>query len=172
LGLLAHLEYQTKTAGRLQRAVQVAVSNRRVARVLSTTLAPIDRALYGATRGRTTVAGLLAGIPIVMLSTTGARSGKTRTMPLLGIPIAGDLAVIGSNFAQSNTPGWAHNLAKNPAAVVAHRGRSIAVVARRADPSEAEQVWTSAAAIYRAFPKYRSRVVRREIPVFVLERST
>lgn len=172
MGLLAHLEYQTQPANRLQRSLQAATSNQRIARVLSTTLFPIDRATFGATRGRTTLAGLLAGVPIIMLSTIGARSGKTRTMPLLGVPIAGDIAVIGSNFAQPNTPGWAHNLTMNPTAVVAYRGRSVRVTARRADPDEAEDVWASAATLYRAFPSYRDRVVRREIPVFVLERAT
>ncbi|MGI9624154.1 MAG: nitroreductase family deazaflavin-dependent oxidoreductase, partial [Acidimicrobiales bacterium] len=61
------------------------------------------------TGGKTTVPGLLAGLRVVMLTTTGAKSGEPRTMPLVGIPSDGDLAVIGSNFGQGPTPGWVYN---------------------------------------------------------------
>ena len=66
----------------------------------------IDRPLHRWTGGRLTAPGLLAGLPVIMVTTTGARSGLARTMPLAGIPVADDLAVVGSNFAQARTPAW------------------------------------------------------------------
>jgi hypothetical protein len=60
----------------------------------------IDRPVFELTRGRRTFTSLLSGLPVVMLTTTGARSGRPRTVPLIGIPVDGTVAVIGSNFGQ------------------------------------------------------------------------
>src|SRR5919107_3023866 len=65
----------------------------------------IDRPVYRLTRGRHTFANLVSGIPVVMLTTTGARSGQPRTVPVLGLPTDEGLAVIASNFGQRRHPG-------------------------------------------------------------------
>ena len=83
---------------------------------------------------------VLAGLPVIMVTTTGARSGLPRTMPLAGIPCGDDLAVVGSNFAQPSTPAWVHNLEADPQATVVWRDRSVAVRARPATDAERELV--------------------------------
>ncbi|GIT00942.1 MAG: hypothetical protein CM1200mP26_26540 [Acidimicrobiales bacterium] len=105
----------------------------------------------------------------MMLTTTGAKTGKPRTMPLLGIPVGEDLGVIGSNFGQRNTPGWVYNLEADPSAVVAYRDRSVEVVARRADEAETDRIFALGHAFYPGYAKYRLRADHRIIRVFILE---
>ena len=172
MGLLDHLGYTVKPPNRLQRTLQRAAARERVGALLQKRLYPLDKTVHAGTGGRHTVASLLAGIPVIMLTTTGARTGIPRTSPLIGIPMAGDLAVIGSNYGSGPTPGWVHNLEANPGAGVAYRDRRVAAMARRATDHETDQAFDAAAAIYAAFPTYRNRADHREIRVFALETAT
>jgi deazaflavin-dependent oxidoreductase (nitroreductase family) len=169
MGLLERLDYQVRPAGFVQRGLQNAASRRWAGPFLSRTLHPLDRATFRATGGRHTVAGILAGLPVIMLTTIGARTGEQRTMPLLGIPIGGDMAVIGSNFGTQPTPGWVYNLEADPRGTVAYRDRTVAVTARRADPAEIEHAFDLAAAAYGGFAAYRERAAHRDIRVFILK---
>ncbi|MEC9449271.1 MAG: nitroreductase/quinone reductase family protein, partial [Actinomycetota bacterium] len=83
-----------------------------------------------------------------------------------------DLAVIGSNYGQKNTPGWVYNLEADPSATVGYRDRSVEVVARRATEAETDQVFDLARGVYPGFAKYRMRADHRVIRVFVLETDT
>ena len=114
----------------------------------------------------------MAGLPVVMVTTTGAKTGQQRTMPLLGIPVGDDMAVIGSNFGQESTPGWVYNLEADPTATVAHRDKSVAVTARLADDDEADKTFELAGAVYGGYQKYRTRADHRVIRVFILESSS
>ena len=111
----------------------------------------------------------MVGLPVIMLTTTGARRGKTRTMPLLGIPVGDDLAVIGSNYGQKSTPGWVYNLEADPSATVGYRDWTIAVTARRANEDQTNQTFNSANGLYPGYARYRTRADHRVIRVFVLE---
>jgi deazaflavin-dependent oxidoreductase (nitroreductase family) len=111
----------------------------------------------------------MAGLPVIMMTTTGAKTGKDRTMPLVGIPMGDDLAVMGSNFGQSSTPGWVYNLRAKPEATVEFGSESVAVAARSATTAETERAFEAGAAFYGGFPKYRQRASHRELEVFVLE---
>ena len=170
--LLDHLGYTAKPPNRWQRVLQRGAAHQRVSSTLQRTLCPLDKTLHRASRGRCTVASLLAGIPVIMLTTTGARTGNARSTPLIGIPLDDGLVVIGSNYGTEATPGWVYNLEANPAASVTYRDRRVAVVARRANVQETDRAFDAAAAIYAAFPSYRSRAAHREIRVFVLEQRT
>ena len=169
MGLLEELGYAVKPPNRVQRTVQRAAARERVGAMLQKTLYPLDTTVHAATGGRHTVASLLAGIPVIVLTTTGATTGILRTSPLIGIPMAGDLAVIGSNYGTRSTPGWVYNLEANPGAAVAYCDRRVDVTARRARDLETDRAFDAAAAIYAAFPPYRNRAAHREIRVFVLE---
>ncbi len=168
MGLLEQLDYQMRPAGRLQRRLQNAASQPWVGSLLSKTLHPLDTAAFKVTSGRHTVAGLLAGLPVIMVTTVGAKSGEERRMPLLGIPMGGELAVIGSNFGTQSTPGWVYNLEADPHGAVGFRDRTVAVTARRADSDETERAFDLATTVYRAFPAYRERAAHRDIRVFIL----
>lgn len=169
MGTLHELGYDVGTANAVQRAVQRVAATRPAAWVFQRTLYAVDKPLYRWSKGRITVPGLVAGLPVVLLTTTGARSGQPRTMPLVGIPIGDDLAVIGSNYGQERTPGWVHNLEADPAATVEWRAARVDVTARPAGPAEADRAFEIGARFYPGFATYRERAAHRTIRVFVLE---
>lgn len=132
----------------------------------------LDRPLHRLTGGRLTMPGLLAGLPVILLTTTGAKSGQRRTMPVIGVPHGDDLAVVGTNYAQPRNPGWVYNLQAHHDALVTWRAIPVPVRARAASPEEAQQVWSDAGDLYLGFTAYRSRIHHREVKIFVLEPST
>jgi deazaflavin-dependent oxidoreductase (nitroreductase family) len=169
MGLQDRLGFRLRRANRLQRLMQRVASTRAGSWVFQRTLYRLDRPLYRWTAGRVTVPGLVAGLPVVLLTTTGARTGQARTMPLAGIPVGEDLAVIGSNYAQRRTPGWVHNLEAEPRATVTWHDAEVPVRARATTPEETEQVWDAASQLYSGFAAYRHRITHRPVRVFVLE---
>lgn len=169
MGLMDDLGYEVKPANGVQRAMQHVASSRPGAWVFSKTLHLVDRPLHRMSKGRVTVPSLVAGLPVIMVTTTGRKSGEPRTMPLLGIPTGDHLSIIGSNFGQASTPGWVYNLEHDPAVEVGYGERLVAAVARPADDAEADRTFEQAGAIYPVYLKYRDRAAHREIRVFVLE---
>lgn len=157
-------------ANAAQRSIQKIASSGPGSWVFQRTLYPFDKLLFSRTNGKVTVPGILAGLPVIMLTTTGAKSGQERTMPLVGVPLeSGGVAVIGSNYGQERTPGWVYNLEANPAARVSFRGRDLEVTARLASDAEADEAFAAAAPIYGGFSIYRERAAHREIRVFLLD---
>lgn len=132
---------------------------------------PMDRFVVKMTRGKGTITQWFAGVPPIWVATTGARSGKTRITPLLGIPVDDNLALIGTGFGQSPTPAWVYNLEMNPGAEVTFRGRTVSVSARAATADEEDRAWRTGERIYPGFPRYRNRLTDRTIRVFILEPS-
>ena len=129
----------------------------------------IDRPVYRLTRGRHTFASLVSGIPVVMLTTTGARSGQSRTVPVLGLPTPDGLAVIASNFGQHRHPAWYHNLLANPEGSVAIDGQSRRFRAVEAEGERRQRIWSEGLRVYPGWSQYERRAVNRRIAVFVLE---
>jgi deazaflavin-dependent oxidoreductase (nitroreductase family) len=128
----------------------------------------VDAAVLGASRGRLTSAGLLAGIPVLTITTTGARTGTLRTVPLLGVPYGDDIAVIGTRFGQPGTPGWYYNLRADPSAEVSYRDKSVNARAREADEDERQVIWDAARKIYAGYEAYARRITGRKIRIMVL----
>jgi deazaflavin-dependent oxidoreductase (nitroreductase family) len=172
MGVLGELGYELKSANGAQKLTQRFGASGPGAWLFQKILYPIDKALYKATDGRITAPGVLAGLPVIMLTTTGAKSGLARTMPLVGIPLGGDLAVIGSNYGQKPTPGWVYNLEADPKATVTYRDRSVDVTARPATDAEADEAFAIGATFYPGYGKYRERASHRTIRIFVLVPST
>ena len=129
----------------------------------------IDRPLYRLTRGRHTFASLLSGIPVVMLTTTGARSGQERTVPVLGLPTDDGLAVIASNFGQHRHPAWYHNLRAHPEGRVSVDGKSRRFRAVEATGDRRARIWRQGLRVYPGWSQYERRASHRDIAVFVLE---
>lgn len=169
MGTLEELGYEPKPPNAARRAMQKVASTKPAAWMFQRTLYPIDKMLFRWSDGRTTAASMLAGLPVVLLTTTGAKTGQDRTMPLLAVPVDDDVAVIGSNYGQQATPGWVYNLEADPSARLGYRGVSVEVTARRVDADEADRIFGLAAGIYPGYTKYRERVTHREIRVFILE---
>jgi len=169
VGTLKELGYEIKKVNKLLKLMQLVASSRGGAWFFSKTMHWQDRLLFKFTNGRLTLPTLLAGLPVIMLTTTGAKTGKQRTMPLLGIPIEGNIAIIGSNYGQKKTPGWVYNLEEDPSAVLSYQDRSISVTARQTEEAETNKIFELGGAFYPGYPKYRVRADHREIRVFVLE---
>jgi deazaflavin-dependent oxidoreductase (nitroreductase family) len=169
VGLAADLRYSYRKPTAVQRWIIGLASTRVVSAFNRKLLPPADRLAVRLTRGRTTTTSLISGLPTLWLTTTGARSGRERTVPLLGFPRGDDLAVIGTSFGQRATPGWVHNLEARAEALVAHAGVEVEVCARPALPSEAELIWEQARRVYPGYARYAGWAPHRTIRVFVLE---
>jgi deazaflavin-dependent oxidoreductase (nitroreductase family) len=128
----------------------------------------IDRLVYRRTRGRTTFAAWLSGLPVVMLTTTGARSGRQITSPILGFPDDGDMVVIASNYGQARHPGWCHNLRANPRARLVVDAAAREVEAEELESPERERYIALATEVYPGFTAYVERAAPRRIAVFRL----
>ena len=129
----------------------------------------LDRPVHRLTRGRHTLGSLITGLPVVMLITTGARSGRPRTVPVLGIPVQGGVAVIASNWGQRQHPSWYHNLRACPDARVVVDGASHRVRAVEAEGERRSEIWQEGLRVYPGFAQYERRAPHRRISVFVLE---
>jgi deazaflavin-dependent oxidoreductase (nitroreductase family) len=131
----------------------------------------MDRPIFRLTRGRHTFASLASGLPVVMLTTTGARSGKARTVPVLGLPTEGGIAVIASNWGQRSNPGWYHNLCAHPEGEVFVDGETYHFHADEAEGDERARIWESGVRVYPGWSQYERRASNRRIHVFVLRRA-
>jgi deazaflavin-dependent oxidoreductase (nitroreductase family) len=129
----------------------------------------IDRPVHRLTKGRYTFASLVSGIPVVMITTTGAKSGKRRTVPVLALPVDDGLAVIASNFGQHNQPGWYYNLRANPEGEWDHRGQRQRFRAVEATGDRRARIWETGLHVYPGWTQYEKRAAHRHITVFVLE---
>ena len=91
-------------ANAFQRAIRRLAASGPGSWMFARILHKVDRPVFRLTRGRATVGSLVSGLPVVMLTTTGARTGKPRTVPILGLPTADGLAVIASNWGRKHPP--------------------------------------------------------------------
>lgn len=112
------------------------------------------------------------GAPIVELTTTGAKSGKDRTVPVLGVPDDGDWIVVASNWGRDRHPAWYHNLKANPEVAVAYRNQHATYEVREVTDDEREQYWEKVTTVNPGLPTYQSRASPREIPIIVLTPTT
>jgi F420H(2)-dependent quinone reductase len=122
--------------------------------------------LYKLSGGR--IGGRLSRAPILLLTTTGRKSGKQRTCPLVYLADGERLVVIGSNAGNERPSAWALNLLEHPEAEVQVRREQHAVRARVAEGAEREELWRRMNDQFGGFDIYRDRA-GREIPLFVLE---
>jgi len=136
--------------------------------VLARTLHHADRVVYRVSRGRTTLAALLSGLPVVMLTTTGAKSGRRIASPILAMPEGGGMVIVGSNFGRPHHPGWIHNLRADPHARIEVNGTAQDVVAEEVTGAERDRLLALATEIYPGFPAYVRRAAPRHIRVIRL----
>ena len=109
----------------------------------------------------------VAGMPVLLLTTTGRRSGKARTTPLTFFRDGADLVVIASNGGADRPPDWSLNLRQNPRAVVKIGTDELTVQARTASTEERERLWVGITATYSGYARYQ-RKTARQIPVLIL----
>ena len=131
----------------------------------------LDRLITKVTGGRSSFAGLVTGVPAVILTTTGAKSGEPRTVALYGIPHPDGVALIASNFGGAKHPAWYHNLQAHPEATVSIGRDTWQATARLASPEERDEIWAKGIQMYPGWSKYEVRAGGRHIEAFILSRS-
>lgn len=156
-------------ANRVQKAVRTFAASSTGAWFFSRTAHHLDRALARVTKGRRTVAGVAFGVPTVLLTTTGAKTGQPRCVPVLGVPYGSFLGLIASNWGQANHPAWYYNLKANPDAEVSVDGEVHPVRARLATPTERDEIWSAGLAYYPGWRNYETRAGTRHIQAFILD---
>ncbi len=90
----------------LQRRLQVIPASRPGSWIFAHMLHYIDRPLLRWTHGRVSIPSLFIGTPMIMLTTIGAKSGKPRTLPLIGIVDGDDVIMVASNWGRLYHPAW------------------------------------------------------------------
>jgi deazaflavin-dependent oxidoreductase (nitroreductase family) len=118
--------------------------------------------LYQLTRGR--VGNRLVANDMLLLTTTGAVSGRPHTVPLLYLVEGGDLIVIASYGGRDQHPAWYTNLLREPSVGVQIRGNSFGAVATTVDTAERARLWPRIVTAYSGYAVYQSRT-SRQIPV-------
>ena len=118
-----------------------------------------------------TVTGPFAGRPLLLLTTTGARSGEQRTTPLVYTTDGERLVIIASKGGAPNNPAWYHNLTANPEATVELGTERFQVRAEVAQGDERDRLFEAQAAQMPNFAEYQRKTSRR-IPVVTLQRMT
>lgn len=126
-----------------------------------------DKFLQRITRGRVSFVGI-AGLPSMMLTVTGRKSGIPRSTPVLCVPYRNGNLIAGSNFGGPQEPVWVLNIRAAETVGVRIGGVEQVSVARELDGAEREEAWRHMLRTWPNYAKYAERV-DRTIPVFLLE---
>ena len=134
----------------------------------------IDRSLFGqehVRRYRETdgeVGYIWNGVPTLLLTTTGRRTGEPTTTPLIFGRDGDDFVIVASQGGKPEHPGWYRNLAKQPEVELQVKGDHLRARARTTAGDERERLWRAMAEIWPPYDEYQTRT-DREIPVVVVE---
>jgi deazaflavin-dependent oxidoreductase (nitroreductase family) len=115
------------------------------------------------------VGGQFAGAPLLLLTTTGAKSSKLRTNPTMYLTDGDRLLVFASKGGAPTSPDWYHNLVANPTATIEVGGERYDVKATMLTGDERDRVYARQAELYPGFAEYEKKTTRT-IPVVALER--
>jgi deazaflavin-dependent oxidoreductase (nitroreductase family) len=107
-------------------------------------------------------------MPIIYLTTTGAKSGIPRSVPVLCIPDGENLILVGSNWGNLQNPGWVYNLRAHPQTLVRKGKMEKGFTARELHSGERAVTWQKAVRFYPPYVSYEERS-GRSLPIFLLE---
>lgn len=122
---------------------------------------------FRANEGR--VGGNFEGAPLLLLHTTGARSGAERVNPMMFRTVGDHLAVFASKAGAPDNPDWFHNLVAHPDVKAEIGTETVEMRARVAQGAERDRIWEAQKGDYPGFADYESKT-DRVIPVVILER--
>ena len=109
-----------------------------------------------------------SGMPIVLVKMKGARSGKSRTIPLMYVPHEKGVILVASMGGAPKNPVWYHNLVKYPQVEITEGGQTRKLNARQVSDEEKAELWPTCVKHYPTYDQYQSRT-DRNIPVFLCE---
>ena len=132
---------------------------------LQNALTTIHSVLYRSSNG--VIGGRLANSPVLLLTTTGRRSGKQRTVPLLYLMDGRNVVLVASNGGAARHPTWWLNLQTTPEAWIQIKGVRRRVQAEQASAAEKQRLWPRLTAMYPDYRRYQE-ITDRDIPVVVL----
>jgi deazaflavin-dependent oxidoreductase (nitroreductase family) len=113
--------------------------------------------------------GVEPGRNLLLLTTTGARTGASRTSPMMFVPDGDRILVIASNAGAVHHPNWYHNLVAHPDVTVEVTGDTYRAHARTLEGEERERMWASITEKYAFFLDHQANI-ERTIPIVALER--
>ena len=125
-----------------------------------------DKALQKVTKGRVSILDV-AGLPNLVLTVRGRKSGVPRSTPLLAVPRGELWLIAGSNFGGPKQPVWVVNVEANPDVQITVKGRSKDMTARRLEGAEREAAWADMVKVWPNYNLYAERT-ERQIKVFEL----
>ena len=114
------------------------------------------------------VGGQFQGAPMLLLHTTGAKTGQERVNPVVYQQVPGGYAVFASKGGAPDNPDWYHNLLAHPRVSAEIGTQTAEFAARVTEGEEREQIWTAQKAAYPGFADYEAKT-SRQIPVVILE---
>jgi len=125
--------------------------------------------LYRLTNGL--IGGTIVGLPVLLLTTTGKRSGQPRTKPLCYFEDGQDLVLIASNGGSDNHPAWYLNLKNDPRVRLRIRDAEFPAVAEVSDSANRERLWRELISLSPYYIRYGNRT-KRQIPMILLHSTT
>jgi F420H(2)-dependent quinone reductase len=123
--------------------------------------------MYRSTGGR--VGGSISGSQLLLLTTTGRKSGKQRTMPV-GYFMDGSnyiISAIFTSYSSGKKPGWLYNIKNIPEVTIQVKGEQLAVKAQQADEEERNRLWTKFVELNSSAVDYQNRITE-PIPMVIL----
>ena len=121
--------------------------------------------LYNVSGGR--VGGKIGKLPVLLLTATGRKTGKQRTLPLGYIMDDSDYVITASAGGADKNPGWFFNIRSNPQATIQVKDKQIKVTAEIAGPEKKPELWARLVEVAPNFAGYQKRT-SREIPMVIL----
>ncbi len=121
--------------------------------------------LYKLTNGG--IGGSLSGLNVLLLTTTGRKTGKVRTVPLGYIQDGSNYVIIASNGGQPTHPGWFFNVQSNPQVTLQLKDHVLKATAKVADEDTRKRLWAQVVQSAPAYKRYENNI--REIPLVLLQ---
>jgi deazaflavin-dependent oxidoreductase (nitroreductase family) len=165
---VSSLRIKVTSAQGWQRVVQRLAATAWAGWFLSRWLATLDRYILRRTHGKQTAVTFLTGLPVITLTTWGAKTGQPRECPLIPLPDGEKIILIASSFGNPRHPAWYLNLRAHPEAILTLNHQQAIYTAREATDAERPAYWARAVQLYPGYKFYEYRARGRKIPVLVL----
>lgn len=160
------MDFAPPPPNRLQKGIKWLATTSPGWWILSRTLNRLDRLV--ARVSHHSLATILAGLPVLQVTTRDATTGAPHTIPLVSVPRGRDIILIASNWGGAWNPRWYDNLKAHPDVTVTFHGKSEEFTAREVDHMLRNECWRSAVQTYPGFEGYQRRAKNRRIPVILL----